>query len=138
MLQNNKLIIVVEILAVAFFPLVLALVQVSRTIIPLLLVGWLSLWLRRKSWKEIGFHRPPSWPKVVLIGGGIAVAGVCLSEKAISPFLLRLTGETQPQVAEFVLLRGNAFYFLFLLIGIWLLAAIGEELVYRGYVLNRL
>jgi membrane protease YdiL (CAAX protease family) len=68
----------------------------------------------------------------------MAVAGVYLSEKAIAPLLLQLTGETQPQVTELAALRGNLLYFLFLLIGIWLLAAIGEESVYRGYVLNRL
>lgn len=136
-LQTNKLVIVPEILAVASFPLFLALVQVSRTIVPLFLLGWLSLWLRHKSWKDMGLCRPASWPQVVLVGSGIAVAGAYLSEKAISPLLLRLTGETQPQVAELAP-PGNLFYFLFLLIGIWLLAAIGEELVYRGYVLNRL
>jgi membrane protease YdiL (CAAX protease family) len=137
-IQNNKLIIVVEISVVALFPLVLAILQVSRTIIPLLLLGWLSLWLRHKSWKEMGLRRPASWPRVVFMGSGIALAGAYLSEKAVSPLLLRLTGETQYQMAELAPLRGNLFYFLFLLAGIWLLAAIGEELVYRGFVLNRL
>jgi membrane protease YdiL (CAAX protease family) len=51
-------------------------------------------------------------------------------------------GETQPQAGGLATLRdtlrGNLFYFLLLLFGVWLLAAIGEELVYRGYVLNRL
>jgi membrane protease YdiL (CAAX protease family) len=137
-IQNNKLIIVVEISVVALFPLVLAILQVSRTIIPLLLLGWLSLWLRHKSWKEMGLRRPASWPRVVFMGSGIALAGAYLSEKVVSPLLLRLTGETQYQMAELAPLRGNLFYFLFLLAGIWLLAAIGEELVYRGFVLNRL
>ncbi len=86
----------------------------------------------------MGFGRPRYWPQVALMGGAIAVAGVYLSEKVVSPFLLRLTGETQPQAIELVSLRGNLPYLAFLLVGIWLLAAIGEELVYRGYVLNRL
>jgi membrane protease YdiL (CAAX protease family) len=138
LIENNKLITVAELLVAALFPLFLALVQVSRTIIPLLLLGWLSLWLRHKSWREIGLRRPTRWPQVILIGSGIAGVGAYLSEKVISPLLLRLMGETQPQAVELVSLRGNLFYFLFLLIGIWLLAALGEELVYRGYVLNRL
>ncbi len=90
----------------------------------------------------MGFSRPVNWLQVILIGIGIAVAGVYLSEKAIAPLLLRLLGETQPQDAGLAslkgTLRGNPFYLLFLLVGIWLLAAVGEELVYRGYVLNRL
>lgn len=138
LIQTNKPIIVVEMLATTLFPLLLALAQLSRTIIPLFLLGWLSLWLRHKSWWEIGLRRPTRWPQVILIGSGIAGAGAYLSEKVISPLLLHLTGETQPQAIELASLRGNLFYFLFLLIGIWLLAAVGEELVYRGYVLNRL
>lgn len=136
-IQGNKLIIGGEILAIALFPLVLTFLQLPRTIVPLFLLGWLSLWLRRKNWKEMGLCRPPSWLLVILIGGGIAVIGVFL-EKAILPILLRLTGETQPQAIILAPHPGNLFYFLFLLIGVWLLAAIGEELVYRGYLLNRL
>jgi membrane protease YdiL (CAAX protease family) len=138
LIGTNKVIIIIEMLAVTSFPLLLALMRWSRSIIPLFLLGWASLWLRHKSWKEMGLLRPSSWLQVILTGSGIAGIGVLLSEKFISPWLLRLTGETQPQVVEFAPLRGNLLYFLFLVIGIWLLAAIGEELVYRGYVLNRL
>jgi membrane protease YdiL (CAAX protease family) len=138
LIQNNKLIILVEVLAVVLFPLLLAFLGLSRTIIPLFLLGWLSLWLRHKSWRGVGFRKPASLSQVILIGSVTALGGAYLSEKLISPLLLRLTGETQPQVTEFVSLQGNLFYFIFLLLGIWLLAAIGEELVYRGYVLNRL
>jgi membrane protease YdiL (CAAX protease family) len=90
------------------------------------------------NWKKMGLRRPASWPQVFLAGTGSAVAGALLSEKVISPLLLHLTGETQPRVVAPASLRGNLFYFLILLMGIWLLAALGEELVYRGYVLNRL
>jgi len=137
-LQNNKLIVIAEMLAIALFPVFLALVQLSRTILPLILLGWLSLWLRHTNWKEVGLRRPARRLQLILAGIGIALAGAFLSEKTISSLLLRLTAETQPQVAELALLRSNLLYFLVLLIGIWLLAALGEELVYRGYVLNRL
>lgn len=130
--------IAAEILAAALFPLFLVIVQLPRTIIPLFLLGWLSLWLRHLSWKQVGLRRPASRLRVILVGFGFAAAGAFLSEKAITPLLLRLTGEAQPQTVEQTWLRGNLFYFLVLLIGIWVLAALGEELVYRGYVLNRL
>ena len=135
---KNRWAIVVEMLAVTLLPVTLALLQVSRTIIPLFVLGWLSLWLRRKRWKDVGLYRPAGWPQVTLAGIGMAVAGAYLSEKVIAPLLLQLTGEMQPPVAELASLPGNLVYFLLLLIGIWLLAAIGEEAVYRGHVLNRL
>ncbi len=128
-----------EMLVVALVPPLLALMQTSRTIIPLLLLGWLSLWVRNKRWKEIGLNPPAKgWLNVVVAGSGVAIATAYLGEKVISPLLFRLTGETRPQVVELTSVRGNLSYFLLLLIAIWLLAAIGEELVYRGYVLNRI
>ena len=137
-IASNRWAIVVEMLAVTLLPVSLTLLQASRTIIPLFVLGWLSLWLRHKRWKDVGLYRPTRWPQVTLAGSGMAVAGVYLSKKAIAPLLLQRTGETQPPVIELVSLPGNLVYFLLLLIGIWLLAAIGEEAVYRGYVLNRL
>ena len=32
----------------------------------LLLFGWLSLWLRRVGWRQVGMRRPASWPATVL------------------------------------------------------------------------
>ena len=138
LLQNNRLIVTAEMVAVALFPLFLTLAQLPATITPLLVLGWLSLWLRHISWKEVGLRRPTSWPRIILAGVGLALAGTFLGERVFSPLLFRLTGQAPPPVVELALLRGNLLYFLILLIGIWLLAALGEEMVYRGYVLNRL
>ena len=105
---------------------------------PLLLLAWLSLRLRHISWKEAGLRRPTSWLRTIPAGVGLGLAGAFLSERVAAPLLFRLTGQSPPQAVELALLRGNLLYFLVLLIGIWLLAALGEEIVYRGYVLNRL
>ena len=62
-IANNRWAIVVEMLAVTLLPVSLALLQVSRTIIPLFVLGWLSLWLRHKRWKDVGLYRPARWPQ---------------------------------------------------------------------------
>jgi membrane protease YdiL (CAAX protease family) len=90
------------------------------------------------TWKEVGLRRAGHGWLVVLNGSILAVSGIYLSEKIISPLLRQLTGGSPARPAEWALLQNNLPYFLFLLAGIWLLAATGEELVYRGYVLNRL
>ena len=138
LLQKSKPVIVMELLVVALFPISLAVLQIPRSIIPLFLMGWLSLWLRRKSWKDLGFRSAKGGWLLVISGSVLAISGIYLSGKIFSPLLHRLTGEVPTQAPELALLRGNLPYYLFLLAGIWLLAAIGEELVYRGYVLNRL
>jgi membrane protease YdiL (CAAX protease family) len=52
------------------------------------------------------------------------------------PLLIRLTGEP-PDLSLFQSLTGNVMLLLILLALAWTLAALGEELVWRGYILNR-
>src|SRR5512146_2797396 len=113
-LQDNKPIIIVEMAVVAFLPLSLTLVQLPRTIIPLLLLAWLSLRLRHTSWKEAGLRRPASWPRTILAGVGLALAGVFLSERVAAPLLFRLTGQSPSQAVEQTLPPGSLLYFLVL------------------------
>jgi membrane protease YdiL (CAAX protease family) len=132
-----------RILAVAELALVAAIVVLAkRHLLPrpdtlwLLALGWLSLWLRRMGWKAVGLTRPASWPKTVLVAFVTAVALQAISLWITVPLATRLTGQP-PDLSEFHELIGNAKLALFGLALIWSLAAFGEELVYRGYLLNR-
>ena len=137
-IETNMILVALEIAVVAAVPLALTLVGLPRSILPLLFMGWASLRLRGKSWKDVGLRRPSSWPAILTIGTALAVTGGLAGERFVSPLLFRLTGEPRPRGAELSALPGNVLYLMFLLVAIWLLGAIGEELVYRGYVLNRL
>ena len=120
--------------------LVLFLVAVganSRTILFLLLLGWLSLWLRRIRWRDIGMDRPSHWGRTILAGVGISVVYQLFSISILVTVLQRLTG-AELDLSQFEALRGNWTILLVALITSWTLAAFGEEMAYRGYVLNRL
>ena len=52
------------------------------------------------------------------------------------PLLIRLTGK-QPDLHDFADLRGNITLLLIYLALTWTLAAFGEEMVWRGYLMNR-
>jgi membrane protease YdiL (CAAX protease family) len=52
------------------------------------------------------------------------------------PLLVRLTGK-QPDLSDFRILTGNIKYTLIGIALAWTLAAFGEELVWRGYLMNR-
>ena len=106
------------------------LVPVSET--PwLVAIGWLSLRLRKSSWKALGFRRPSRWITTV---GVALVAGVVL--QLLSEFVIeRLTG--RPDLSDFHSLVGNLPASLGMLALVWTLAAFGEEMAYRGYVLER-
>jgi len=102
----------------------------------LFLLGWASLRLRGMRWKDVGFARPRSWGKAILWG---VLAGVCMEafELFVSqPLLARSLGK-MPDLSDFAGLTGNLKMLLVYLLLIWTLGVLGEEVVYRGYLMNR-
>lgn len=133
LLRDNRLIIAIEVILVI---LLVALRLQSRTIF-LLLLGWLSLWLRRKGWKNIGMNQPSNWWRTILAGFGISAIYQLFSIGILVPVLHRLTNTTL-DLSQFDSLRGDFATLAIWLIVSWTIAAFGEEMAYRGYVLNRL
>ena len=102
----------------------------------LLLLGWISLRLRRVGWKGVGLRRPSKW-STALIAGLLGGVGIEIFELFVSqPLLVRLTGQP-PDLSDFQSLTGNVKLLLLLLTLTWTLGAFGEELVWRGYLMNR-
>jgi len=102
----------------------------------LFLLGWASLRVRGLRWKDVGFARPRSWPRAVLFG---IAAGICMElfELFVSqPLLARWLGK-MPDLSDFADIVGNFKLFLIYLVLLWTLAGLGEEIVYRGYLMNR-
>ena len=136
LLRGNRLVVVAELVIIVLIRFEI-LVPFTPATIPLLLLGSLSLWLRQSGWREIGMGRPASWRRTILLGVGIAVVGSILDWTVIIPLLRRLPGEPL-DLSEFASLPGNLSQLL-LWVGLsWTLAAFGEEMVWRGYILNRL
>lgn len=101
-----------------------------------LLFGWLMLWLRGVGWRQLGLRRPPLWARILLLGVGVGVAYQFVSLYLIEPLIARLTGRL-PDVSQFAPLIGDEFLLLLSVIASWTLAAFGEELVFRAYLMNR-
>lgn len=111
------------------------LIPLSKT--PFLLaLGWISLRLHGRRWREVGFARPPSWIGAIVLGSLAGIGMELFSTFVSVPLLSRLTGQP-PDLSDFRPLVGNLGLVLTLLVPMWLLAAFGEELVYRGYLMNR-
>ncbi len=92
-----------------------------------------SLLIRREHIAAMGFKRPQSWLRMA----GFVFAGVFFLQLfdvgVVMPVLNRLTGRTI-DYSGFVSLRGNLGRLLVFLAVSWILAALGEEIVYRGYL----
>jgi membrane protease YdiL (CAAX protease family) len=103
----------------------------------LLIVGWISLRLRGVTWRVVGLKVYRNWTTTLALGVVCAVVIEAFQLSLTAPVVARLTGTT-PDLADFAALRGNLPLALLFLVLVWVLAALGEELVYRGYLLNRL
>lgn len=130
--RQSKWLIPVELAAVAliFVADYHHLIPVSKTPF-LLLLGWISLRVRRLRWRDVGFSRNRSWATTLALG---VAGGLFLEIQQLfvtQPLLARLTGK-QPDLTGFRMLTGNIKYTLAAVALAWTLAAFGEELVWRG------
>lgn len=100
-------------------------------------LGWISLALRGQRWREVGLSIPADWRRLLWIG--ILFGGVMelLELFATQPLLVALTGN-YPNLSVLHDLVGNVRMLLIAVCASWLLAAFGEEIVWRGYLLNRM
>jgi membrane protease YdiL (CAAX protease family) len=107
--------------------------------VPILVVlGLASMRLRTGgwAWHSLGFRRPKSWARIVQIAVAAAALRIVLAHYVIDPF----TGHFWPPAkapAGVDEIAGNIKLALLYLPIIWGFAAFGEEIAYRGYLLNR-
>ncbi len=93
----------------------------------------ISLLIRRERISVLGFKKPKSWPGLIGVSF-LSVVGLQLFDVGfVMPILNRLTGLTI-NYSGFAHLQGNLQQLFILLLLGWTLAALGEEIVYRGYL----
>jgi membrane protease YdiL (CAAX protease family) len=107
--------------------------------VPILFVlAIVSMRLRngRWAWSALGFVRPDSWPRVLAFALAAAALRVVLGEYVIDPVTAHFWPPSiAPSAANEV--KGRLGTLLLYLPIIWGFAAFGEEVAYRGYLLNR-
>ena len=98
---------------------------------------WITLRLRREPWSSIGLSVPPGLMK--LVGTGI-VAGILMELFAVyvtTPPISAFFG-VEPDYSEFNALQGNLQLLIIYIALSWLIAAFGEEICFRGFLMKRI
>ncbi|NUR45323.1 MAG: CPBP family intramembrane metalloprotease [Sphingomonas sp.] len=113
---------------------ILVILAANLTIAPLgamLALAWARI--ARVPWRDLGFRRPGSW--LLTIAGGV-VAGILL-KLLLKAVILPLLG-APPLNAPFQYIVGNRPAMLSMVLTSLIAGGIGEEIVYRGFLFERL
>ena len=105
--------------------------------VPILtLIALGSLRFMDGGWGALGFRRPASWRRVILLAVGAAALRLVLGAFVVEP----VTAHFWPPIVgpKFINdIAGNPIAALEALGLIWTFAAFGEEIGYRGYIMGR-
>ena len=105
--------------------------------ITLLVLAGISLALRREGLGSLGLRPIPHPGRMATVVFGLVVGWQLLQFGLFRPILNHLTG-TREDLSQFADLQGNLGLLAGLLLVTWTLAAFGEELAYRGFLLTRI
>ena len=125
----------VALFAIIFWADGAGLIPVSKTPF-LFLVAWASLRMRGSSWRAAGLVADRRWLARLGIGVAAGLAFWAFEFFVENPLLFRLTGR-HPDLNVFADLVGNVRLLGILIALNLILAAFGEEMVWRGYALPR-
>lgn len=137
--HKNKLFILIEVTIIASYIIIQNLYHILPiSEVPYLFIfAWVMLRLRGLRWSSIGLKKPESWLRTTAIAIVAAVFLQLLSEFVTEPLITRFTHKPT-DLSDFKPLVGNTTLLVIYFVLIWTLAAFGEEIVYRGYTLNRM
>lgn len=112
----------------------------ARGVIAVLLGAVTAVWLtlgRSGSLADLGLRRPDNWLTVPLWSFGILVVFV-IAQATIPLLVAQVVDMPQPDMSRYDAIRGNLGYAVAFGITLPLAAAIPEEIIYRGFMVNRL
>ena len=102
------------------------------TLAGLVLIRW-----RGPGWRAVGLRKPSSVPRAIAVGVLVGAGYQLVGTYVVEPVVARLTTGALPDVSQFRSLIGNEAQLVFWLVVSWTLAAVLEELAYRGWILTR-
>lgn len=135
--SSSRVLSAIELLLGAFIVIGHNVFHIFPNEVPILFVlGLISIRWRDGGWSAMGFKRPASWVRLVLIALAAAALRIILGGLVIEPLAAHFWPPiVAPAGSEAI--SGNIGTALVWLLLVWTWAAFGEEVGYRGYLLTR-
>ena len=103
----------------------------------ILTIAFVSMQFKKEKLSTLGFTKIDNLPVTAAKIFFLAFVWTLIDIGLLIPILNHLTGTTQ-NLSAFEELKGNLNLLLLLLAASWTLAALGEEIVYRGFIQERI
>lgn len=94
------------------------------------------LWSRGWDWQWLGLSKPGSWRRLLIQAAGLALLIFVVGDILITPIIEKLVGQTI-DLRALDGLRGSLVNYLLFIGFMWVVAAFGEEFIYRGFLIER-
>lgn len=104
--------------------------------ISLVIIGVMT-WLRGDGLTGLGLAAPEDWGRTFMWSFLFGIAIQFFSTLIIEPFSDKVT-KSSTDHSIFETLRGNIKYFLIILVSVWVLVALIEEIIFRGYIMGEI
>ncbi|WP_051947238.1 CPBP family intramembrane glutamic endopeptidase [Muricauda sp. MAR_2010_75] len=138
-MKIKKVLLLVEILIFVLFVFLDAkgylLISQTLYIVPFI---WIVLRLKKEKFSSIGWNfKGIDLKKAIIIGIGLGIALELFATYVTTPLLSNYFN-TEPDLSDLKSIHGNLTILLLFTILSWILGAIGEEICFRGFLMNRL
>lgn len=90
-----------------------------------------------RRWRDYGFRPPDRWGRT-LVRGVLTVGAIFLASALLVGPLRALLDLSAADLSTLDPVRGDPWAFAGLLVAAWVTAALGEELLFRGFLMNEL
>ena len=136
-LNKNLIFLEIAIFVIIVVLDALGVLPITQTIylIPLI---WIALKFQKEKFKSIGFEkgRLSLW-KSIVFGSILGIMLEVFATYLTTPLLSQLFGH-EPILTNFNGIEGNLKLLIFYILLSWIIAAFGEEICFRGFLMNRI